>query len=107
MPRKVTPSPRGVWKLVGRAQRLGLSRGMRGKGGPWLALGIGAWGLQRVRGMAAKDTEILLREPIAPGERIVITNETVTRAEADRRAKQGRREAKAADRQARRSRRRA
>lgn len=107
MPRKVTPPPRGVWKLVGRAQRLGFAQGMRGKGGSWLALGVGAWGLQRLRTMAAKDAEILLREPIAPGERVVITNETVTRAEADRRARQGRREAKAAARQTRRSRRRA
>lgn len=102
MPRRVTPPPRGVWKLVGRAQRLGFSQGMRGKGGSWMALGLGAWGLQRLRTMSAKDTEILLREPLAPGERIVITNETVTRAEADRRAKQGRKDAKAAGRRARR-----
>jgi hypothetical protein len=87
-PRKVTPAPRGIWKLVVRAQRYGFAEGLRGKGGHWLALGVGAWGLQRVRAMAKKDTEILLTEPLAPGQRIVITNETVTRAEETQRRKQ-------------------
>lgn len=104
MPRRLTPAPRGVWKLVVRAQRLGFSRGIRGKGGPWLALGVGAWGLQRLRSMSARDAEILLREPLAPGERIVITNETVTRAEVDEQARRSRREAKAQARRARRGR---
>jgi len=87
VPRKVTPSPKGVWKLVARAQRVGLSEGLRGRGGTWLAVGVGAWGLQRVRSMAVKSDEILLREPLAPGETITITNQTTTRAEADAQAK--------------------
>lgn len=102
MPRKVTPAPRGLWKLVVRAQRLGFSQGIRGKGGHWLALGVGAWGLQRLRAMSAKDAEILIKEPLAPGERIVITNETVTRAEEDRRRRRSRQEAKASRRSRRR-----
>jgi hypothetical protein len=82
VPKKVTPGPTGIWKQVARLQRVGLSEGMRGRGGTWLAMGIGAWGLQRLRGMAAKEDEILLREPIGPGETITITNHTTTRAQA-------------------------
>ncbi|WCO69198.1 hypothetical protein PO878_10735 [Iamia majanohamensis] len=82
MPKKVTPVPTGIWKQVARLQRVGLSEGLRGRGGTWLAMGIGAWGLQRLRGMAAKEDEILLREPIGPGETITITNQTTTRAQA-------------------------
>lgn len=95
-PRKVTPAPRGIWKLVVRAQRYGFAEGMRGKGGHWLALGVGAWGLQRVRAMAKKDTEVLFTEPLAPGQRIVITNETITRAEETQRQKQSRKARKRA-----------
>lgn len=87
MPRKVTPGPTGLWKQVARVQRIAFSEGLRGKGGTWVAVGVGAWGLQRVRSLADKEDEILLREPIAPGETITITNETTTRAEADERAK--------------------
>lgn len=82
MRRKVTPAPTGIWKQVARLQRVGLSEGMRGRGGTWLAMGIGAWGLQRLRGLAAKEDEILLREPLAPGETITVTNQTTTRAQA-------------------------
>ncbi|HXH59249.1 hypothetical protein [Iamia sp.] len=100
MPRKVTPSPTGVWKLVARVQRIALSEGLRGKGGTWVAVGVGAWGLQRVRSLAGKEDEILLREPIAPGETITITNETTTRAEADERAKAAKKQGRRLERQA-------
>jgi hypothetical protein len=92
VPKKVTPPPAGVWKLVARAQRVGLSEGLRGKGGTWLAVGVGAWGLQRIRTMAAKEDEILLREPLGPGETMTIRHETITRAEAAQRQKQSKRE---------------
>lgn len=100
MPRKVTPPPRGVWKLVARAQRYGISGGMAGKGGTWLAVGVGAWGLQRIRSMSVKEDEILLREPLAPGETLTIRHETTTRAEDQRRRKQVQRERKALQQQA-------
>ncbi|MGI8939520.1 MAG: hypothetical protein ACR2JF_15170 [Iamia sp.] len=82
MPKKLKPAPRGIWKQVARVQRLGFTQGMTGRGGSWLALGVGAWGLQRIRSMAGDEEEILLREPIAPGQTITITNQTTTRAEA-------------------------
>ncbi|HYI62613.1 MAG TPA: hypothetical protein VEW93_12510 [Acidimicrobiales bacterium] len=103
MPRKVTPGPRGLWKLVVRVQRFGFAQGLRGKGGHWLALGVGAWGLQRLRAMSVKDAEILIKEPLAPGERIVITNETITRAAEDEGRRRAGKAAKAAARASRRS----
>jgi hypothetical protein len=100
VPRKITPPPHGIWKQVARVQRVGLSGGMAGKGGTWLAVGVGAWGLQRVRSMAAKEDEILLREPLGPGETLTIRHETTTRAELNRRQKQAQREGKQLQKQA-------
>lgn len=100
MPKKVNPPIRGVWKLVARAQRVGISGGMAGRGGTWLAVGVGAWGLQRVRAMAVKEDEILLREPLAPGETLTIRHETITRAEDAQRQKQVQKERKALQAQA-------
>ena len=90
----MVPVPGGVWRLVARAQRVGFSEGLRGKGGGWLALGIAAWGLQRVRTAAGADDEILIREAVARGETLTITNTGVTRGQA-------RSTAKAADKEAR------
>lgn len=100
MPKKVNPPIRGVWKLVARAQRVGLSGGMAGRGSTWLAVGVGAWGLQRVRAMTVKEDEILLREPLAPGETLTIRHETITRAEDAQRQKQVQRERKTLQQQA-------
>lgn len=86
MPRRVVPPPRGMWKLVARAQRVGLSEGLRGKGGGWIALGLGAWGLQRLRN-ASDPAEVLIREPIGAGQRVEITNLGISRREFDKQAK--------------------
>lgn len=100
MPKKVTPPPRGIWKQVARAQRVGISGGLAGRGGTWLAVGVGAWGLQRLRAMSVKEDEILLREPLGPGETMTIRHETVTRAEAAQRQKQSQKEQKRLQQQA-------
>lgn len=100
MPRKVNPPPRGIWKQVARAQRIGLSGGLSGRGGTWLAVGVGAWGLQRLRAMSVKEDEILLREPLGPGETMTIRHETLTRAEAEARRKQAAKEQKQLERRA-------
>lgn len=60
---------------------------MRGKGGAWLALGIGAWGLQRLRTVGHGEEEVLIREPLAPGQTITITHDSITRGELDAREK--------------------
>ena len=78
-----------MWKLVARAQRVGLSEGMRGKGGGWIALGVGAWGLQRLRN-AGDPTQVLISEPLRSGERVEITNLGITRGQYDKQAKAAR-----------------
>lgn len=93
MAKKVKPAPTGIWKQVGRVQRIGMSEGLRGRGSTWLAVGIGAWGLQRLRTMTDKEDEILLREPIGPGQTITITNQTTTRAEDEKAREQAQAEA--------------
>lgn len=90
----------GIWKLVARAQRVGLSEGMRGKGGAWLAMGVGAWGLQRLRSMAGKEDEILVREALGPGQSMTITRLEVTQAQAQKIRKQAKKDAKALDKRA-------
>lgn len=97
MPRFVS-APRGVWRLVARAQRLGFSEGFRGKGGGWIALGVAAWGLQRVRTAAGAADEVLIREGLAAGQSITITNTGVSRAEARKVAKQAQKRVHALDR---------
>ena len=88
MPRFTTPPARGIWKQVRRAQSLGFAEGMAGRGGHWYAIGIGAWGLLRLRSMAVEKTEVLLSEPLRPGEQMSITHHTTTRAEYARQQKQ-------------------
>ncbi len=100
MPRFVTPPARGIWKQVRRAQSLGFAEGMAGRGGHWYAIGIGAWGLLRLRSMAAERTEILLSEPLRPGEQITIDHRTTTRAEFAKEQKQARRQGKQLQKQA-------
>lgn len=73
---------------------------MAGKGGAWLALGVGAWGLQRLRTAAQGEDELLIREPLAPGQTITITHESITRGELDTQEKQAAKDAKAAKRSA-------
>jgi hypothetical protein len=100
VPRFVTPPAKGVWKQIRRAQSLGFAEGMAGRGGHWYAVGIGAWGLLRLRSMAAERTEILLSEPLRPGEEMTITHHTTTRAEFAKRQKQAQREGKQLQKQA-------
>ena len=99
MPRRVAPPARGVWKLLARAQRIGLSEGLRGKGGHWLALGIGAWGLQRLRN-AGNPGEVLISEPVGAGQRVEIVNLGITKGEYDKQAKAARKAAGKAQQQA-------
>jgi hypothetical protein len=95
----VAPPARGLWRLLARAQRVGLSEGLRGKGGGWLALGIGAWGLQRLRN-AGNPAEVLISEPIGAGQRVEITNLGITRRQYDKQRKAERRAAARAEEQA-------
>ena len=54
-------------------QRRGLSRGVLGGSKGWLYVGIGIWGLRKMRSIAkGGEPEILISEALSPGERIVI-----------------------------------
>lgn len=100
MARFVTPQARGIWKQVRRAQSLGFAEGMAGRGGHWYAIGLGAWGLLRLRSMSVEKTEVLLSEPLRPGEKISITHHTTTRAEFAREQKQAQKQGKQLQKQA-------
>jgi hypothetical protein len=99
VPRKVAPPARGVWKLLARAQRFGFYEGLLGGRGHWLALGIGAWGLQRIRS-ASNPTEVLISEAVGAGQRVEITNLGITKAEYDAQAKAARKAQRKAQQQA-------
>ena len=79
--------------------------GMRkGRGGNknWLYVGTALWTLRTVRRMAERREEILISEPLKPGERIIISNArstlddpTVRPAPTGRRARKAQRKADA------------
>lgn len=107
MAKKVKPNPTGIWKQVARVQRIALSGGLTGRGGHWLAVGVGAWGLQRLHSMAGKEDEILLREPIGAGETLTITSLTTTHAEAKKAEQQAEAEGKRLEKRAQKAKKRA
>ena len=95
--------------VLRRIEHLGMQRG-RGGNKAWLYVGTGLWTLRTVRRLADRREEILISEPLRPGERLIISNNrpTVEAAAAKppkgRRAKKAHRkaEAKAAKEQAKR-----
>jgi hypothetical protein len=64
--------------LVKLAMRTGINRGVFGDSKGWLYVGTGLWTLRTVRKLAARKPEILLREEIKPGERLIIANDRGT-----------------------------
>lgn len=63
--------------LTDRLRRTGFRKGVQGNR-TWLALGIAVWGAQRLRRLAQPEAEILLREELRPGDRMVIANGRAT-----------------------------
>lgn len=70
--------------ILSKLQRLGMRRGIVGGNSTWMALGVSAWGFRKVQKMAQRETEVLIREELKPGERIIIANgrATIERAES-------------------------
>lgn len=94
----MAPKPKGAKKggLVSLAMRTGINRGVFGDSKGWLYVGLGLGTLRVVRKLAAGKPEILLREEIKPGERLIIANDRVTldslvgaAAEGTRRGRKG------------------
>lgn len=59
-------------------ERIGISRGIFGTSKGWMYLGGGLWTLRTVRRMAQRKSEVLLREELAPGQRLIIANGRAT-----------------------------
>jgi hypothetical protein len=95
--------------VLRRIEHLGMSRGRRGSK-TWLYVGTGLWTLRTVRRLADRREEILISEPLRPGERLIIANNRPTAGDAAPRPPKGQRakkkhrkaEARAAKEQAKR-----
>jgi hypothetical protein len=95
--------------VLRRIEHLGMSRGRRGSK-TWLYVGTGLWTVRTVRRLADRREEILISEPLRPGERLIIANNRPTADEGAPKAPKGRRakkkhrkaEARAAKEQAKR-----
>lgn len=66
---------RGVF---GTIQSIGISRGVFGNSKGWFYVGTGLWTLRTLRRIAERKPEILLREEIKPGQKLVIANGRAT-----------------------------
>jgi hypothetical protein len=63
--------------IISRLRRTGFRKGMQGNR-TWLALGIVIWGAQQLRKLATRNAEVLVREELKPGDRMIIANGRVT-----------------------------
>jgi hypothetical protein len=63
--------------LTTRLRRTGFRKGIQGNRS-WLALGTVIWGAQKLHQLAKRDAEILVREELKPGDRMIIANGRVT-----------------------------
>ena len=63
--------------VLRRIEHLGMSKGRRGSK-TWLYVGTGLWTLRTVRRLADRREEILISEPLRPGERLIIANNRPT-----------------------------
>lgn len=59
-------------------ERIGVSRGLFGNSKGWLYVGGGLWTLRTVRRLSQRKSEVLLREELAPGQRLIIANDRAT-----------------------------
>ena len=60
-------------RLMTWAELRGRDRGLRGASGVWLAIWVLTVAWRRLKDWTAPDP-VVVREPLAPGQRIVITN---------------------------------
>lgn len=68
--------------LLRTAERLGITRGVFGGHKGWFYVGSGLWTLRTMRRMAARQSEVLISERLAPGQRLVVSNGRATVEEA-------------------------
>ena len=65
----------GIFRTL---ERTGVRKGLFGDSKAWFYVGTGLWTLRLVRRMAERKPEILVREQLKPGQRIVIANGRAT-----------------------------
>jgi hypothetical protein len=75
--KKVHHNPSSQYGMLRRVEAHGMRLG-RGGSKYWLYVGTGLWTLRTVRRMAERREEILISEPLLPGQRIVIANDRAT-----------------------------
>lgn len=63
--------------VLRRIEHLGMSRG-RGGSKTWLYVGTGLWTVRTIRRLADRREEILISEPLRPGDRLIIANNRPT-----------------------------
>jgi hypothetical protein len=62
--------------VVRGVRLLSFRRGLRGGHRAWIAVGIAAWGIGRLR--ASAGPELVAREELKPGQRLIISHGTRT-----------------------------
>ncbi len=60
------------FNAVNRARRAGLRKGLTGGRRGWLAVGIAAWGIDKLR--ESNDPVLVAREELKPGQRLIISH---------------------------------
>jgi len=75
--RKVHHTVQAHVGVLRRIEHLGMQRG-RGGNKTWLYVGTGLWTLRTVRRLADRREEILISEPLRPGDRLIISNDRPT-----------------------------
>lgn len=60
------------FRAVTRLRRAGLRKGITGGSRGWLALGIAAWGIDKLR--QSNDPVLVAREELKPGQRLIISH---------------------------------
>ena len=63
--------------VLRRVEAHGMRMGRSGNKN-WLYIGTGLWTLRTIRRMAERREEILISEPLLPGQRIIIANDRAT-----------------------------
>lgn len=71
-------SRRGGGGILRTVERLGMTRGVFGTSKGWFYVGTGLWTLRKVRTLGERKPEVLMREPLRPGDRLVIANGVAT-----------------------------
>jgi hypothetical protein len=59
-------------------ERTGIRKGIFGDSKAWMYVGTGLWTIRFLRRLAERKPEVLLREELKPGQRMIIANGRAT-----------------------------